>query len=219
MRRPAILFPAGARGFTLVEVLLSLALLATLLVAMNQFVLSMGELWGSNRQQRLFDQHVRASTRYLENLLQRASLDPELARRPRLAASVVPGVGTGPMLTFDLPAGDRLLPWPDQPLPDVQCALDVVSGKGLLLYWQSRLELDFERTSPRSTVISPLVGRLEYEYFRPESRTWGTEPEVAAGDPKAPATPARVRLHFQHGRFTANEVVLVPPAVAALPVF
>jgi hypothetical protein len=78
-----------------------------------------------------------------------------------MAASVVPGVGTGPLLTFDLPGGDRLLPWPDRPLPDVQCALDVVPGKGLLLYWQSRLELDFERTAPRSTVISPLVGRVE----------------------------------------------------------
>src|SRR6185295_19565234 len=95
-----------------------------------------------------------------------------------------PGAGTGPLLTFDLPAGDRLLEWPDRPLPEVQCALDVVPGQGLLLYWQSRWELDFERVAPRRTVISPFVGKLEYDYFQKETQTWATQP-TAAGDEKA----------------------------------
>lgn len=211
------------RGFTLVEVLLSLALLAALLLALNQFILSMGELWGRNRQQRLFEQHVRAVTRYVEDLLQRGTMVPDVAHRLRVQTSVVPGVGNGPLLTFDLPAGDRLLPWPDRPLPDVQCALDVVPGRGLTLYWQSRWELGFERASPRSTVISPLVGRLDYEYYRMETRTWGTQPsptgEDGAEQGARAALPTRLRLHFQHKQYSADEVVLVPPTVAALPVF
>ncbi len=209
----------GRQGFTLVEVLLSLALLASLLLAMNQFILSMGELWGRNRQQRLFDQHVRAVTRHVDDLLQRGAQAPEEARRLRMVASPVPGVGTGPLLTFDLAAGDRLLPWPDRPLPDVQCALDVVQGQGLLLYWQSRWELDFERAAPRSTVISPLVGRVEYEYYRKESRAWETRAPAVSGTGEAPTVPARLRLHFQYDRYTATEVVTIPPVVPALPVF
>lgn len=207
------------QGFTLVEVLLSLALLAMLMLSLNQFILSMGELWGRNRQQRLFDQHVRAVTRYLETLLQRGVREPDEARRLRVEASAVPGVGSGPLLTFDLSAGDRLLPWPEHPLPDVQCAIDVLPGRGLVLYWQSRWELDFEHASPRTTVISPLVGRLDYEYYRKETRTWVSQPPSAGEDGKVRALPTRFRLHFQHGRLAADEVVFIPPAVQALPVF
>jgi prepilin-type N-terminal cleavage/methylation domain-containing protein len=207
------------QAFTLVEVLLSLALVALLMVSLSQFILSMGELWGRNRQQRLFDQHVRAVTRHLEDLFQRGALVSEPDRRLRVQASVVPGVGTGPLLTFDLPAGDRMLPWPDRPLPDVQCAVDLVPERGLVLYWQSRWELDFERAVPRSTVISPLVARLEYEYFRRESQTWATQPTLSGGDGGATRLPARCRLHFQYERFSASKVVRIPAAVQALPAF
>lgn len=207
------------RGFSLVEVLLSLALVVMLMVSLNQFILSMGELWGRNRQQRLFDQHVRAVTRHVEDLLQRGMLVSDPGRRLRVQTSVVPGVGTGPLLTFDLPAGDRTLPWPDRPLPDVQCAVDLVPGRGLVLYWQSRWELDFEHTVPRSMVISPLVSRLEYEYYRRETRTWATQPTLIGGNDGATALPARCRLHFQRERFSADQVVRIPPAVQALPAF
>ena len=43
-------------AFTLLEVLLSLALVGLLLIALNTFVFSMGELWGRNSDRRLFDQ-------------------------------------------------------------------------------------------------------------------------------------------------------------------
>lgn len=67
------------RAFTLIEVLLSMALAALVLVSLNTFVFSMGELWGKNADLRLFDQHVRAVTRFLQREALRASLPP----RPR----------------------------------------------------------------------------------------------------------------------------------------
>ncbi|HWA26660.1 MAG TPA: prepilin-type N-terminal cleavage/methylation domain-containing protein [Lacunisphaera sp.] len=214
--------PARARSrraFTLVEVLLSLALLAMLLVALNQFLLSMGELWGRNREQRLFDQHVRAVARYVEDLLQRGTLVPDSGRRLRVQPSVVAGVGRGPLLTFDLPAGDRMLPWPGHPLPDVQCALDFLPGRGLVLYWQSRWELDFEKAAPRALVLSPFVSRVDYEFYRKETRTWAAQDSLVGGDAAAKALPARCRLHFEHDRLTAEQLVRVPPAVPGLPAF
>ena len=54
------------RGFTLIEVVLAMALVALILVGLNLFVFSMGELWGKNTDVRLFDQHVRAVTRFLQ---------------------------------------------------------------------------------------------------------------------------------------------------------
>ncbi len=57
------------RGFSLLEVMLAVALSAMLLVAVNFFVLSMGELWSGGSESRLFDRHVRGVTRFLESLV------------------------------------------------------------------------------------------------------------------------------------------------------
>ena len=62
---PAACCARRRAGFTLLEILLSLALVALMLVALNTFVFSMGELWGKNTDIRLFEQHVRAVTRAL----------------------------------------------------------------------------------------------------------------------------------------------------------
>ena len=72
MRAEAPRYAACRRGFTLVEVLLAIVIAGALLVAANFFVLSMGELWGRGSEERLFDQHVRGFTRFLEAFLQQA---------------------------------------------------------------------------------------------------------------------------------------------------
>jgi len=71
-------WPAARRGgFTLLEVLLAIVIAAALLLAANFFVLSMGELWGRGSEERLFDQHVRGVTRFLEAFLQQAVVPTE----------------------------------------------------------------------------------------------------------------------------------------------
>ncbi|MDB6115167.1 MAG: hypothetical protein JWQ62_2112 [Lacunisphaera sp.] len=207
-------------GFTLVEVLLSLALLVALLFALNTFIFSMGDLWGQNRQQRLFDQHVRAVTRYVGELLQRAALAPQSGHGLRVAPGAMLAAAGEPRLTFDLPAGDRLLPWPDHPLPDVQCALDLAPSRGLVLQWQSRWEIDFEKTPPRSAVLSPLVTRLDYDYYQAAASAWQTLPSPPPAQTSGQwQLPARLRLHFQYQKFSADTVVGVPAPSAALPAF
>ena len=207
-------------GFTLVEVLLALALMVSLLFALNTFIFSMGDLWGQNRQQRLFDQHVRAVTRYVEELLQRAALAPQAGHGLRVAPGAMLAASGEPRLTFDLPAGDRLLPWPDHPLPDVQCALDLAPSRGLVLEWQSRWEIDFGKTAPRSAVLSPLVTRLDYDYYQSASSAWQTLPAPSAAQTSGQwQLPARLRLHFQYQKFSADTVVRVPAPTAALPAF
>lgn len=206
----------GEGGFTLVETLLALALLAGVLLAVNMFLFSMGELWGRNRQQRLFDQHVRAVTRRIDELLARGALVTEEGRELRLAAPK--GLGD-PLLTFDLTAGDRLLPWPEAPLPDVECALSAQPGRGLVLSWHSRWETGFEDTAPRTLVMSPLVQRLDYLYYNDNTRAWDATNAPMRDRTDTWPLPARVRLHFQYDRYTASSVVTIPPRLAALPAF
>jgi hypothetical protein len=147
--------------------------------------------------------------------LQRGALAPGADRGLRIA----PMPAAGPLLTFDLPAGDRLLPWPEAPLPDVQCALGIAADRGLALYWQSRWELGFETAAPRATVISPLVKRLDYDYYQGDGQAWQTLTAPAPGQDGRQPLPARLRLHFQYDRFTADTVVNLPARVAALPAF
>ena len=95
-------------GFTLLEILLSLALVALMLVALNTFVFSMGELWGKNTDIRLFEQHVRAVTRALDRELRAATLPPSARANasPVAPQEIRPGGGvTDTLLTFELPAG------------------------------------------------------------------------------------------------------------------
>lgn len=205
-----------ARGFTLVEALLSLALLAALLAALNLFVFSMGEIWGRNRQERLFEQHTRAVTRHLEDLLRRAVVAPSPALPPRLATAETLAA-RAPLLTFDLPEGDRALPWPDAPLPDVRCALEVVADEGLVLHWQSRWEVDFEKVAPRSTVLSPLVTRLEYGYY--DEGRWQVDLAPRRDKRGGWAMPSRIHLRFEHRGRIAETVVPFPRKAGLLPAF
>lgn len=219
--RSTLLFPSRRRaaGLTLVEVLLALALLAVLLLSLSQFLLSMGELWGGNRRQRLFDQHVRAVTRYVEDTLHRAAIAPGEGRGLRMAPGKVPPLTASPLLNFDLAAGDRLLPWPKGPLPNVQLLLAVERDRGLLFYWQSRWEVGFETQPPRLLVVSPLVTRLDYDYYDANSKAFTTSASPLPEKDGQIPLPARLRLHFQFEKWTADTMVRVPAPSAALPAF
>ena len=209
-------------GFTLLEMLLALVLVGLLLVAMNTLVFSMGELWGRGSEPRLFDQHVRAVTRFLENEL-RASALPPAGRAGTTAVAleeVRPQSGLmEKMLTFELPSGSRLFDWPGQPLPEVICSLQARPNEGLVLLWHSRLEKDFETQAPRETLITPLVSSLAYDYYDPDSRRWSTETSLKLNPQGQPLTPQRLRLKFTYGRLAREGVITIPAAGPALPVF
>lgn len=76
-RRGAKHPPLRRRAFTLLEVLLSIAIAGSLLIAAVAFALSMSEVWGNGSSKRLFDQHVRGVTRFLDTLLRQAEPPPE----------------------------------------------------------------------------------------------------------------------------------------------
>ena len=164
--------PASIRaGFTLIEVLLALVLLAALLTAINQFVFSITEAWTKNHDQFVFVQHTRAVSRHLDELLQAAANSARATPAPRPARPAVgeihlpEGGGTANMLGFDLPVGDRLFTWPGQPLPEVRCALGWRKDEGLMIYWKSRLEKILPPADPRAALVSPFVTALAYDYY------------------------------------------------------
>lgn len=222
--------PRSRRAFTLLELLLSLALIAMLLAAVNTFVFSMGELWGRNADQRLFDQHVRAVTRYLDTLLRTAILTPQGGSNsnnnsanttsPIAAQDVRPANGaTETLLTFVLPAGTRVLPWPGHPLPDVECSLTAHEREGLLLYWHSRLETRFGDDPPRTAVITPLVSQLTYDYYNPDFKTWQNQTTLQKDNQGRWLLPTRLRVRFKYGALSTESVLTLPQTAEGLPLY
>lgn len=198
------------RGFTLLETLISLALLAVLMLTINTFLFSMTELWGGKRDQRLFDQHVRAATRLVRETLEQATIAPGSAGVA--IKEVADGLGsTEPRLAFLLGDAGRLADWPEAPLPDVDFSLYVDPDKGLALQWQSRLEINRDRTDLHDTILSPFVKSLAYEYYDADLKTWKLEEEPVHEDGgTAWKKPARIHLRFERGSLK-QEVVLDLP--------
>ncbi len=209
-------------GFTLLEILLAIALVGLVLVAMNTFLFSMGELWGRNTDVRLFEQHVRAVTRFLDGELRTAALPPAALpdSTPIAIEEIRPQNGAMEnMLTFELPGGSRLFTWPDRPLPEVVCSFQARPGEGLVLLWHSRLEKNFETDPPRETVVTPLVTALAYDYFDADFNRWTTETQLKRDGQNEPLLPQRLRLTFTYGKMTREGVVTIPSPGQALPAF
>lgn len=212
--------PQRTSGFTLLEILLALALVSLVLVSMNTFIFSMGELWGRNADVRLFDQHARAVSRFLEAELRAAVLPPAAVANatPIALQEVRPQNGsTENLLTFELPAGSRLFKWPERPLPEVVCSLQVRRGEGLLLLWRSRLEKNFDTDPPREVVVTPLVTELKYDYYDDQTSRWTTETTLKLNPQGEPTTPQRLRLNFSYGKQQREMVVTLPVAAQGLP--
>lgn len=231
------------RGFSLPEILVAITIGASLVVAAITFALSMGELWGNGSETRVFDQHVRGVSRFLESMLRNAEPPPEEAKSSVGQQPTPPQPGQTlaesndlsivwqtprgndfsreELLTFQLPESPGILVWPDQPLPFVVCSLRVDPNRGLFLLWKSRLEIDFEDASPREFRLSPFVKSISYFYYdetgsspRWESRD---EPETISGNEKE--VPVRIRLHFAyHGLERTSDIVL-PGLAAGIPLY
>ena len=209
-------------GFTLLEILLSLALVSLMLVALNTFIFSMGEIWGRNTDVRLFDRHVRAVTRFLDHELRAAAFPPAARANstPIALQEVRPQNGMMEnLLTFELPAGSRLFTWPDRPLPEVVCSFQARPNEGLILLWHSRLEKNFDTDAPRETVVTPLVSALTYDYFDPDFNRWTTETALKLNPQGKPMAPQRLRLKFTYGKMARESVVTLPTPGEALPAF
>ena len=198
------------RAFSLLEMLVSLAILGVLMVSLNTFLFSMSELWGDRRDQRLFDQHARAATRMVRNAFEAATLGPSASGVT--LQDIDDGSGTtAPRLTFLLADAGRLADWPEAPLPDVDFNVYADETRGLIFQWQSRLEIEREKTDKHETIISPFVKAIHFEYYDADQKTWVVEDEPKHDDGgTAWLKPARIHLLFERGKLKSTSILNLP---------
>jgi prepilin-type N-terminal cleavage/methylation domain-containing protein len=210
------------RAFTLLEIMVALAITGMLMVALNAFIFSMGELWGRNSDVRLFDQHVRAVTRFLEHEFRAAARPPAASAEtaPITAQEIRTQAGsTETLITFELFEGSRIFNWPGQPLPEVVCSMDVREGTGLLFLWHSRLEKDFAEKSPRETVVSPLVSAMSYDYYDPDFKNWKNETQLRRNAQSEYEAPQRLRITFTYQKRSQDVFIILPTVTQGVPAF
>jgi prepilin-type N-terminal cleavage/methylation domain-containing protein len=199
------------RAFTLLEVLLALSLLGGLLVSLNSFVFSMAEVWGEGREERLFTQHARAVSLHVEDLMRSAARGPGGGGLAIKEVKLETG-GEAPELAFTLAEGDRLLTWPETPLPDVEMSLGLDEREGLILHWQSVLETRRDMEGPRTVKLSPFVVSLAWDYYDESFRRWETLDQPKQEVDGTYVLPKRLRIRFAHGKLKAERVLRVPAA-------
>ena len=319
------------RGFSLLEVLLAVTLASMLLVAVNFFVLSLGELWSGGSEPRLFERHVRGVARFLDSLVQQSVVPEQETKRPmsgtspqariapRHAAPVVAtaeperaglaalaadargrlsgfldtrvglrlgvalgvrtmrafvqapnpgGVGrlpqpvrdadslhppgghaipdrrsgsdtrdasfaaTGarfslgtpagydgapPMLMFEIDEAPGQCVWPERPLPQVECALQVNADEGLVLLWKSKLEEDNGKARPRKTQLSPFARAISYDYYDAERQAWTHAEQPQSDGNGGWLVPQRIRVAFAYQGLEREISIVLPDVPEGVP--
>ncbi|MCH8474886.1 MAG: hypothetical protein LAT55_06630 [Opitutales bacterium] len=206
------------RGVTLIELVLALALCATIMGAVSIFIFSMGELWGRGSEVRMFQRHVDGVTRFLDYHIGRAEIFPSdldggtAATPVFLATTEERGGFADPLLTFILPESPGLLTWPAEPLPLVVCHLEVRRDEGLVLHWHSVLEEEFRERPPRSLQLSPYVEEIIYWYFDEDAERWEEREDFALDDDNEPYPPDRLQLNFRWEGLTEERILTLPGA-------
>lgn len=212
-------------GFTLLEVLLAVALGAIIMTVATTFVFSMAELWGAGANERLFKKHARGVSRFLERSFQQAS-----ARYSQDANASAPvfwmdwegdGASKTQYLSFELDKSPGAFVWPDEPMPDVVCSIDLDPDEGLYLLWRSRLESDFAEDPPRKTLVSPFVKRIRYHYidYTLENPDWEIEDQPKQNADQSYVLPQRVELVFDYKGEEIPRQLTLPFGQKGVPIF
>lgn len=186
-------------GFTLFEVLLATLLASGIMTSVMLLTIGLGDIWQGTTPVRNLEVHSRQVVDFLKRGFRRTipvESDGTVYVFLDHSSGQTNTRGTL-MLTWEVRESDGMLPWLAQPLPYVIYHLEVIEDVGLVLYWQSRLEVDFEEFVPRQTLLSRFVSDIEYHYYDPEREIWELEPEPRVNLERLHDIPHRIKVTFE----------------------
>ena len=172
----------GNRGFSMVEVLLALAIGGLVLTAATSLLITISRAWAERPATRdAFDAHVNGVANFLSAVVEEAKL-PTLSRAGDHAVDLQRPVGYSdsedPLIHFFLREGPPLLVWPKGAASRVHCYFYFDESEGLSLLWYSELQEleknDEGRMEPEDedelfkTLISPFCTEIFYCYYGEE---------------------------------------------------
>ncbi len=213
------------RGLTLIEIIVSIALLGTFMTLLSFHLVGLSNLWLNRSDDDFFEQHVDGVVLFLTNVMEasESAAFGENQQRPPVEWARPPGWSDteDPLLHFQQNEAPALFVREGGSLPAVMAYLHFDDREGLSILWYSVLEaedVEAERDLFR-TPISPLVTEMDYAYYEREDDEWEiTDTPMRSGN--AFRLPDFIRLTFTHpvqGQRVRS--VLIPAGSTELPLF
>ena len=171
------------QGFSMVEVLLALAIGGLVLTAATSLLITISNAWANRPATRdAFDAHVNGVANFLSAIIEEATL-PTLSRAGDHTVDLQRPVGYSdsedPLIHFFLREGPPLLVWPVGTVSRVHCFFHFEESEGLSLLWYSELQEleknDEGKMEPEDeddlfkTKISPFCTEIFYCYYGEEN--------------------------------------------------
>ncbi len=170
------------KGFSMVEVLLALAIGGLVLTAATSLLVTISRAWAERPATRdAFDAHVNGVAHFMTAVLEEATphtFNNSGSSAVDLQRPVGYSDSEDPLIHFYLREGPPLLVWPNGPASRVHCYLFFEEGEGLSFIWFSELQEleknDKGQMEPEDedelfkTLISPLCDQVFYCYYGEE---------------------------------------------------
>ncbi len=198
-------------GFSLVEVLLALAIGGLLLMAASSLLVTISQAWANRPATRdAFDAHVNGVAHFMAAMLEEATVNEQTGAGKRAIGLDRPvgfSESDDPLIRFYLREAPPLFFWPHGPATRVHVYLQVDDRDGLCLLWYSDLqELEKNDKGQRVpedddemflTSVSPFCEEIYYCYYGEEDakpddlKDWEIESDLEenlqSGDFRLPA--------------------------------
>ncbi len=217
-------FRPRAEGLTLVEMIVTVAILGIFLTLLSFHLVALSNLWLNRDDGDRFDQHADGVALFLAEALASSEAAAGAAAGRPVEWSRLPGAGEfdEPLLHFRQAEAPALFVREGLPLPAIRAWLHFERGQGLSILWHSALDAD-EPESARSlnrTVISPFVSKIEYAYYDMEDDRWEMLERPREQARREFVLPDFLRLTFTHPEHgERRRSILVPQGSAELPLF
>ena len=218
-------------AFTLIEVLIALAIAGLVLSAATSLLVTISRAWADRPATRdAFDAHVNGVGRFLVTLMDKATMPPGPSGQTgpiSLGRPIGFSDTEDPLVSFFVREAPPLLVWPRGLAPRVHCYLYFEDGEGLSLLWYSDLQ-EMERGEDGKpelededdlfkTPISSLCEEVVYCYYGEEGadsddfKEWEKESKLEENAESGKfRLPAFVQLVFRQPKEDLERTVTIP---------
>jgi|TARA_B110000438_G_C15786202_1_gene638538 prepilin-type N-terminal cleavage/methylation domain-containing protein len=225
MRRDApVLCRTG--GFSLIEMILVISLLALILPMVLGFVFNLSQIWLKGAKGNFFAQHVDGVSLFLDTALERSeaivgdgaegetTLPIEWARPPGFSDF------DDPLLMFRQRETPALFVREGESLPNIFVYIYHDDREGLSLVWYSSHQEEVEDEDDLyRTPISKYVSKIQYAYYDAENDEWDVEDDPEEGDNDAYILPQYLKLTFAYEDEEFVRNLHIPQRSTDVPLF
>lgn len=213
------------QGLTLVEMIVSIAIIGTFMTVLSFHLVGLSNLWLNRTDDDFFEQHVDGVILFLNNALEasegasgglEAEAPVQWARPPGFSEM------DDPLLYFQQAEAPALFVREGQSLPAVQAYIHFDDREGLSILWYSVLDAEEveEEADLRRTLISSFVTGMDYAYYELEDDEWELTDEPMEDDDGNFRLPDFLKFTFTHpDEGDRVRSVLVPHGSTEIPLF